>query len=130
MKWMFLLLVSSALHAQDLPKKTNTIIVKGVQYENAVKLLLDEGYIIHKRDGEFQTAETEFMKITGMIHITLSIRIKDSAAIITGRWASELFSDMFLPIEKNNSKGGKITFAKMQDYALKLQGSDIAYETR
>lgn len=75
---------SAVLYAQ-IPKDANTIIVKGVTFKEAVNRLLDSNYSISKIDSNFQTASTEYKQYSkGREKVSIHVRVKDSAAFITG----------------------------------------------
>lgn len=85
----FLLITPFFIYAQQPPKKANTIIVPGITFEKCVNTLMDIGYKLDKIDKDFKFAKTEFKqaenkKIKGW-EISISIRVKDSTATITGQ---------------------------------------------
>jgi hypothetical protein len=75
-------------------KGDNTIIVKGVGFDQVCQMLLDKGFVIEKKDSDLQTVKTEFKTGTGknkwMKHL-MNIRVKDSIATITGQWYNTMF---------------------------------------
>ena len=84
---LILFLVPLSLLAQDIPKGANTIKVTGVSLKEVAKALLDGGYTFEKVDSNFQSIETGFKqsKKNKQMELSLYVRIKDSAAIITGK---------------------------------------------
>ena len=143
-KHLFLFfLFPSFVFAQEPKKGDNTIITTGIDFRHAVNELMDEGYTIEKIDSNFKTARTEFINCplkTGkasMVNISISIRIKDSSCIITGRWYSELFLANGFGASKPPGPtdiypivftwgANKLTFLRMDHYAKSLKG-EISY---
>lgn len=94
LKYIFLFFPIASLSQQAIPKKTNTIEVKGVSFREVANSLLDAGYTLEKTDSNFQTIKTDFKDGTGKnkwMKLRLITRIKDSTAIITGEWYNAMF---------------------------------------
>ena len=94
LKYIFLLFPLFALSQQKIPKKTNTIEVKGVSFKEVANSLLDAGYAFEKTDSNFQTIKTEFKDGVGKnkwMKLRLMTRVKDSTATITGEWYNTMF---------------------------------------
>ena len=74
------------ISAQEVPKKTNVIIVHGVTFDEAATALSDHHYRIAHTDRTLQVMTTE--KVQSLKHsnvyLSINVRIKDSIAIITG----------------------------------------------
>ena len=142
MKTLFFLpiifLISQQSHAQS--KGDNTIKVQEVGFTQVCNALLDSGFVIDKKDDDLQTVKTEFRDGTGKnkwMKLLLSIRVKDSVAIITGSWYNSTvigmkFSGQEQTIENNTAKieythgNPKKCFNEMKTFALSL-GKQIAY---
>jgi len=139
MKKLFLLIMLSPLfvHSQDIPKNANTIIIKGVSFEQVVNNLLDSGFKIDKIDKEYHTVKTEYRKVcTDCVpELYLDVRVKDSIATITGKWKST--ANLFFPattnenayifeIKNERDKVPKRCFAIMNNFAKALN-SQISY---
>lgn len=127
-----LLLIAGICHSQA-PKKTNTIIVSKVSRSQVVNILLDNGYYIDKIDTSLGTVRTEPKKYAtrGRGMIVIDIRIKDSAAIITGHcgltdddFVKKEGSLFYSTVENAGMKGslGKESFAAMDIFASLLGG--------
>src|SRR5258705_10910595 len=89
-----LVLLILPVFAFSQPKKTNTIVVRGVTFRQAVEKGLYAGYTIEKIYSNFQTVRTDWKggkKNTEWMKIRIGIRIKDSSAIITGDWYNIMF---------------------------------------
>lgn len=108
-------------------KGDNTIVVKGVGFMQVCSALIDAGYIIDKKDNDLQTVKTELKSgqdKNKWMKLLLNIRVKDSAAIITGQWYNTLGDD---PIETNtykieNTSGNpKSCFKEMKTFALSFK---------
>lgn len=80
---LFLIPLTAAAQT-EAPKKANTIKVTGVTYEQAVTQLLDKGYLIDKSDKDIQYVQSYKASNKSNYTTKVIIRIKDSAAIITG----------------------------------------------
>src|SRR6478735_5573081 len=72
--------------AQDIPKKANTIIAKGISFNEVINQLLDKGYFVDKADTAFNliTTKETTCKLNKGVFVTYMIRIKDSSVIIKG----------------------------------------------
>lgn len=110
MKYALLLLVMplmSMAQPEPLPpKKANVIMVKGVSFMQACNVLLDQGFLIAKKDNDLQTVDTEakeYSKSWNAAYI-VHIRIKDSTAIITGNY----FAPWWDPFTKNAVKTDRL----------------------
>ena len=116
--------------AQDIPKKANVIVVKGVSFDEVTNQLLDKGYFIDKTDASLHlitTKETTCRKDKGTF-VTYMIRIKDSSAIIKGTCTNHVgytISGVIINAENYEivNKGGnigilKIAFHDMNNLAL------------
>ena len=87
----FFFLFPILLFAQNIPKGTNAIIVKGVIFENVINNILDQGFQIDEIDKDFHTAKTKFKKTNNKeypytLQLSFYIRVKDSSAIIIGEY--------------------------------------------
>jgi hypothetical protein len=121
-------------YAQE--KNDNTIIVKGVSFEQVVNALLDSGYHIEKMDKEYRTIKTEYRELCDncLPQLYFDIRVKDSTATISGKWRSNLNgifglkterdnnSAYIFPIKNEKDKVPKKCFNKMNDFAKSLNG--------
>lgn len=117
-------LITSVSFSQS--KGDNTILVKGVTFEQVVNKLLDQGYRIDKIDKDYKTVKTEYSEPrSGYTYKEcLDIRVKDSVATITGK-ASNLGLEINIEYQK---WGGlyKLSFEDMNQFAKSLNGQ-IAY---
>lgn len=113
-------------------KNDNTIIASGVNFKQVVNTLLDAGYQIQKLDTTYSTLRTEYKKLCSGCEpeYLLDIRIKDSNAIITGKWKNSLVASIFLngadPVmDIANERSGvpKKSFAAMNKFALSLSAN-------
>ena len=79
-------------NGEEIPKKANTIIVKGVTLEEVSNMLLGKGYIIERSDKDLQTVSTTraVSKRNKALYVGINIRIKNGAAIITGSCSNNL----------------------------------------
>lgn len=133
MKYIFTLIVIIPLFSQAQPKKTNTITVTGVTFNETVNKLLDAGFIIEKSDSTFKTIKTEYKTGAGSnkwMKLSLNIRVKDSIAYITGKWYNTLMLnafDKFTTIDNEamaiaNTYGNpKACFKEMDVFALSFK---------
>lgn len=95
-----LLIVISA-YSQNIPDKTNTLIIKGATFKEACVALLDKGYTIEKKDDDLQFVRTEPKRYDKKFNAayTMNIRAKDSVIIIKGTFTAPY--DHFLTKESN-----------------------------
>lgn len=122
--------------SRHIPNDVTTIIVKNVTFKNACNALLDAGLEIDKKDNDLETVTTLFKKVDGAIlgqawEPVISIRIKDSNAIITQRYfAGEFFGwqpGMYQE-RKGKPKQNAIVYAFMQAYVVaKKLGSQMVF---
>lgn len=126
MKLLLLLFLPVFTFAQKLPKKTNTITVKNISFQEAATALLDAGYTIKQSDKELQIITTDEKKMCKncVKYTQINVRIKDSVAVINGYWISTIFAKNGLtdadryPIEAGTIGVVKETWKLMNDYAL------------
>lgn len=80
------LIIPLNLMSQQILPNANVIVAKNVTFLQACNALLDSGYIIHFKDNELMTAETDQRQYPKYWNATyrIKIRIKDSCAYITG----------------------------------------------
>jgi hypothetical protein len=130
---LFLTLVFSYLisECQDAPKGTNAITVRPVAFETVVNALLDSGFKIDNIDKDFHTLST---KSYGDWNMILSVRVKDSAATISGtfRPGSYLFDieQLWYPSYRGSNwlthgKAAVKTFEWMDNFAKSFNGQVI-----
>lgn len=114
-----LLIITSAAQAQN--KGDNTILVKGVTFDQVVNTLLDQGFKIDKIDKDFKTVRTEFKEPNPKYSYKVSydIRVKDDVAIITGE---TITSNMKFEIKNGKSGLDKLAFESMSNFAKSLNG--------
>lgn len=89
MRLLFLLLLPVFSQAQ-IPNKANTIVVKGVTFDEVCSALLDKGYFIEKKNEGLGTVKTEirvYPKRYNAAYI-VNVRIKDSAAYFSGTFTA------------------------------------------
>jgi hypothetical protein len=75
--------------AQDIPKFSNTIFVKGVSWRQVMDTLLNQGYVIdeqNEKDGTITTRPMQYEK-TDVREIVYYIRVSDSTAKIKGKYS-------------------------------------------
>lgn len=73
-----------------IPKNANRIVVKGVSFDEVVAGLLDAGYSLDKVNKDYQTVKTEYRNMCEKCvpQMYYEVRVKDSIAIIRGKWRS------------------------------------------
>lgn len=117
-------------------KGDNTILVKGVTFDQVVNALLDSGYRIDKIQKDFKTVKTEYRDICSncVPQMIFDIRVKDSIATIKGTWRSDggILGQALTGNKKNdyiyfdiqNIKGkiDKYIFNKMDSFARSFSG--------
>lgn len=126
-----------------IPKKTNTIEVSGVTFNQVANALLDAGYTFERIDSNYLTIKTDFKAGNGKlkdIKYRLMIRVKDSTAIITGEWYNKLFIGATILGTEQTIEGStyqiqyttgneKNCFLEMNSFALSLNG-EVEYKTK
>ena len=143
-KIILLLLIPAFSFSQDIPKKSNTILIKGVQYSTIINALLDKGFTIEKSDSVYKTAQTNYMNWkmpNGKESIDdwcIIVRVKNDTAIIKGKWYSYIGLTRHLGESKKEPGPGDIydaeytwgankkIFESLNDFAKKLNG-EITY---
>ena len=115
---LFCLFISTTCYSQDIPKYTNTIVVKGLSFDSAMNLLLDKGFRIEKKDNDLYTFETEPKEASksSIYIIKLYGRSKDSSIYFTA--TSDLYGTNAYNHAKVENRGMKGSF---------LQKSFIAF---
>jgi hypothetical protein len=115
---------------QEIPKKANTIIVKGATLEEVSNMLLSKSYIIERLDKDLKTVSTRqaMSKRNKALYVSINIRIKDGSAIITGSCSNNLeikFGSITIspddyPIENIGMKCSlfRAAFDELNDFAL------------
>lgn len=131
MKYLFyLLFLPYSLVAQEIPKNANTAIIENTSLDKVVRTLIDSGFVIKKLDKEYQFVETEYTLLCHncIPQIQFYARVKDSTAILTGKWRSNLGS-MFggstakdenatvFEVMNEKSKVPRMAFNKMKNIA-------------
>jgi len=119
------------LQAQEIPKKANTIMVKGVSFDEAASALMDHHYNIQNTDRMLQIMSTSKAKSLkhSTVYLKINVRIKDTTAIITGIasdniWVSSygIYSapPQYLPIAKLGAKDSPAlnAWAELNEFAL------------
>lgn len=110
-------------------KNDNTITAIGVGFKQVVNALLDAGFQIQKLDTTYSTIRTEYKKLCSNCEpdYLLDIRVKDSAATITGKWKNTLMASVFLAgsdpvfdIKNERSAVPRKCFEAMNKFALTL----------
>lgn len=130
-KILIILMIAAPLmgRGQDIPKKANTIIIKGVDFLEAANKLLDAGYPIDKKDNDLQTvvSEPQVLKKFATAYITISIRIKDSSAHIFGNSAiytygklspNNLFTEWKVRNAGMKGSADRVTWDELNAFAL------------
>lgn len=118
---------SVSLHAQQ--KGDNTIQVKEVSFDVACDNLLNQGFLIDKKDMDLQTVKTEFKSGSGKnkwMKFLLTVRVKDSTAIIKGEWANSLDNERSVFSIQNTNGNPKACFNEMKEFALSF-GKKVYY---
>jgi hypothetical protein len=93
MKYFFFLLLFIPSLGLAQKKGDNTITVKGIDLKQAVTALMDVGFYIDKIDSNYNTVSSIFKEgenKTKWMKMRFFIRIKDSAAVITGQWYNDM----------------------------------------
>jgi len=143
MKLLFLaLLLPLTGRSQDIPKFSNTILVKGVTFKQAKSALLDSAYFIdqqNEQDGTIVTKPKGFEK-NDVRTLIIYVRVKDSVARITGAWNNNfnyraqsgglgsVDKTQFHPVEywKSSISVQHFAFLQLDRYARSL-GGEITY---
>jgi len=130
-----LILFMPIICLSQIPKRANTIIIKGPTFKEVATALLDAGYTIEKSDSSLQTIKTEWKDGTGkdkLVRLRLYARIKDSSAIIRGEYyppgpigtkflgQEQTIENSTYKIE-NTSGLPKNSFNEMNDFALSFK---------
>jgi len=140
---LFTFFVPIAALGQDIPKFSNTILARGVSFNQAKDSLLSQGYFIdqqNEQDGTIITKPKGVEK-NDVRTIIIEVYVKDSIARITGRWNNNynyraqsggLFSvdkTQFTPVEywRSGISVPHKMFLIMDSYA-KSMTSLISYE--
>jgi hypothetical protein len=90
-----------------IPKDATQIIVKGLTFLEACNGLLDNGYMIDRKDNDLMTVTTKpvaFPKYWNA-NYTINVRVKDSLAIFTGNGSATPLIPYFNMRNRTNSKG-------------------------
>lgn len=114
---------------QEIPKKANIIIIKGVGFLEAANKLLDAGYPIEQKDNDLQTvvSEPQVLKKFATAYITISIRIKDSSAYIFAKSAlytygklnpNNLFTEWRVRNAGMKGSADRVTWDELNTFAL------------
>jgi hypothetical protein len=137
MRFLYIFLLIS-LFSQGQSKKDNAIKIPGVTFKQAASALLDYGYIIEKSDSSLGTIKTEYKTGKGenkWMKLCLFVRIKDSFAIVTGKWYNTLtvnLVDRFSTVENESAAieytwgNPKRLFGEMKEFALSF-GRPVEY---
>lgn len=131
-----MLLFTCRAVAQEIPAQSNTILVKGVSFDQACNALLDKGYLIDKKDNDLQTAKTEaknYQKIWRVAYV-INLRAKDSVIYISGTLTSPpetgaMYKDDVITYYKNKKNVMGYGFSILQDFALSF-GKPVEYIKR
>lgn len=120
----------SSKNSQDIPKNANTAIIENTSLDRIVRTLIDSGFVIKKLDKEYQFVETEYQLLCRdcMPQIQLYARVKDSTAILTGKWRSSLNmllgnsarkeeDAMIFEVKNEKQKVPRMAFNKMKNIA-------------
>lgn len=96
------------LSQAQIPSKAKTIIVKNVSFLDVCNSLLDNGYLIEKKDNDLQTVRTEakqYPKYWNAAYV-INVRVKDSVVFFSGTFsATTLFKNE--AIEYTTNKKGE-----------------------
>lgn len=105
------ILISSSVFAQEAPKGSNTIIVKGATYEQVIGALQDHGYWINftNRDAQSMAADNP------STNLVIRAWIRNGSAYVQGSSSGLLVESSF-----------KKFFTDLQKFAESL-GKDISY---
>lgn len=136
-----IILLRLSVYSQDVPKNADVITVNGITFEKVVNSLLDSGFVIEKMDKEFHTVKTEYRKLCKdcIPEILFNVRVKDSTAIITGKWRStgnifggleskkDLDNAYVFDIKNEKMKVPRLAFQAMKTFAVSLNG-EISYQ--
>jgi hypothetical protein len=128
---LLFLFSTNGLFSQNIPFLTNAIQVNPASFENVIKALNKIGYKISTEDKQKEVVTTEFKVYPGSIcHISINVVVKDSSALITGKWWSEI-----APPEGSNNimivchvdSQLDFLFQELVKYAKTLGGKRISY---
>ena len=136
---LLFLIIAACVTMQAQEKGTTKIMVSGVTFREVTNQLLDFGYSFDKIDSNYQTVKTEYktFKSKGVdMDICFFVRLKDSTAIISGKWVpTALIGSKLLGAEItrdnstydiDNKMGSKAQFAEMTRFA-KSFGKEVTY---
>lgn len=120
---LLLLLIPGFAFAQDIPKFTNTIFVKGVSFKKAKATLLDSAYFIDQQNEEDGTIVTKPKGVCDCHNkdfnqLIISIRVKDSTARISGTFN--------INYNSNAQKGGLFSNDRTEFHQLEYWKSGIS----
>jgi len=129
-----ILLVALNAYSQDIPKKANTILIKGVSFKDVETVLLDKGYSFEKVDSNLQTLKTDNKEGSGKtkgLKFHYYVRVKDSTASVRGEWFNpSVIGTTFLGVQSNvenstfkieNTGAAKKCFDEMNQLALSFK---------
>lgn len=132
MKYVYtLIILIHTTYCFAQPKNVTSIIIPDVTFKQAVNTLLDAGFSVERSDSIFQTVKTEYRYGTGKnkwMKFCLLVRIKDSTAIITGKWYNTMIGELSkrsvdeqAEIIKNSWGAEKNCFIEMNVFALSFK---------
>lgn len=134
-----LALYVNCTYGQEIPKKANVIVIKGVGFDQIVSKLEAAKYEFSSINKDNQTLRTKFMKICDDCKTAVSIRIRvlDSVASITGKWTmkggfltglrDKIDDEEFLNEVKNAKGMDRDVFNFVNLLALSLNGT-VSYK--
>jgi hypothetical protein len=124
------------LFSQGINPEINTITVKGVTFRQVVNHLLSSGYAIAKLDNKSETVRTGFLKYpssNGLLNLSISVRVQDSVAVITGRLCYNIKNNPDTAPDSSNFVRAEYTFGPYKaaflqvDKFAKSLNSEIIY---
>jgi hypothetical protein len=118
-------------YGQNIPFLTNAIQVTPTSYAVVVKTLNKMGYKISSEDKTKQSVRTDFKLLPGTIcHISIYVAVKDSCAMITAKWWSEIappegLKNIMIVCHVDSQMDN--LFQELEKYAKALKGNRINY---
>lgn len=105
------LVSATKVFSQEIAPNANTIIIKGVTFKQVCMSLLDSGFVIDKKDSDFETVSTkpkEFPKLWNAEYL-INVRVKDSVAYISGLFSAPPGGGLFYnsPVYNHCKKNGQ-----------------------
>jgi hypothetical protein len=140
---MILPLLTTTANAQEIPKKTNTITIVDVTFDDVVNKLLDQGYELDKIEKDYGYIKTGFKKVgkeNNTLHMSINVRVKDNYAVVTAFFTNEFqkyFTGAALgaaiedawQVDYNKSPVGKVVWNALHQFVTSFD-KELLYAKR